>query len=307
MIDARSSLRWLLALTLLGATTVPAGEARADAPAKGTAEAASVSKGSTDVTKEGFEAPAKDKDDKDAKDTTQLSIQAGGASAGGNSRLFAFTVASTFRIRREENQLSAALAANYSRTALPGTDYQTTVENEQAKARYDRFVAKHVSVFLGVQARRDRFQGLDARLQVDPGVAYYFVDEEKTQLWTELGYDYLHDIRRDDAIRDAAGNPVLDADGAPLSKTKSVHSARAFAGYTNALNDAVTFSLGLEYLQAVKDTTFWKLNGDATLASKIAEKFQLATAFSFRYDHAPLPGKQRSDTLISLNLVYTLL
>ena len=289
------------------ALLLPAAAARAQDLPKGTAKDDPASKGTTDVTTDSFEAGKKDDPEK-AKDTTELAISAGGLAASGNSKLLALTTASTFRLRREENQFSAVLAGNFTRVGPPGGgESVTTVENIQGKSRYDRFLSGEFGVFLGLQGRRDRFQGLNLRLQVDPGVFYYFVDEASQQLWTEVGYDLLHDIRRDDSIVDATGNRLLDSNGDPLAKTKTVHSGRLFAGYSNKLNEAVTFTLGLEYLQALKDTTFWKFNGDAAVTSKLGKRFSFATALSLRYDHEPLPGKQKLDTITSLNLVYTML
>jgi putative salt-induced outer membrane protein YdiY len=118
-------------------------------------------------------------------------------------------------------------------------------------------------------------------------------------------------VRRDDALSvvDGTGLPVLDSAGAPLlvDKSKTVHSGRLFFGYSNKLNDAVTFDAGAEYLQGISDTTFWKWNGDAALTSKLAGKFSVATALSVRYDHAPLPGKETTDITTSISLIYTLL
>jgi putative salt-induced outer membrane protein YdiY len=290
------------------ALLLSAATARAEDLPKGTAKDAPASKGTTDVTTDSFEAGKKD-DPAKAKDTTELAISAGGLAASGNSKLLALTTASTFRLRREQNQFSAALAGNYTRVGPPdGGESVTTVENIQGKSRYDRFLSGGFGVFLGLQGRRDRFQGLNLRLQVDPGVFYYFIDEASQQLWTELGYELQYDIRRDDSIvDDRTGNPLLDPKGDPLTKTKTVHSGRLFAGYSNKLNDAVTFTLGLEYLQALKDTTYWKFNGDAALTSKLGKSFSLATTFSLRYDHEPLPKKEKTDTITSLSLVYTLL
>ena len=296
-----------LALTSFAVVCASFGLAQAQDLPKGTAKDDPATKGTTDVTTDTFEAGKKDDPEK-AKDTTELSIAAGGLSASGNSKLAAFTTVGNFRLRREQNQFSAVLAGNYTRAAPPGGgESVTTVENFQGKTRYDRFLSGEFGVFLGLQGRRDRFQGLALRMQIDPGVFYYFIDQQSQQLWTEVGYDYLHDIRRNDSIVDAAGNPLPDANGDPLSKTKTVHSGRLFAGYSNKLNEAVTFTLGLEYLQALKDTTFWKFNGDAALTSKLGKRFSLATSFSLRYDHQPLPGKEKTDTITALNLVYTML
>lgn len=257
------------------------------------------SSGSTDVATSGFE-----KADKaaDAKDATELELSAGGLASAGNSRSMAATTAGKFRIRRSSDQVGAAIAANYARSApSKDTGLQTTVENFQGKVRYDRFLTGSFAVFGSVSARRDRFQGLDLRLNLDPGVSYYFIDEAKQQLWAELGYDLQYDVRRDEALA------VALAEGSDLSKTETRHSARAFAGYSNAVSDAVTIATGFEYLQGLGESKNYRLNWDGSVNSAVGKGFSIATAVSVRYDHNPLPDIEKTDVVTSLSLVYHLL
>lgn len=269
---------------------------------KGTAKDESVSKGKTDVTSEGFEASAK-KDEK-AKDTTELGITGGGLFASGNSNLLALTGGFNHRLRRGDNQLSLIGVGNYARSAVGGATPTATVENVQGRSRYDRFITTDFSLFLGLQARRDRFAGLDLRAQVDPGVGYYFINLKDRQLWGELGYDFLYDMRRDDSrdIKDKDGKITGRED-----KSKTVHSGRAFVGYRYKINDGVSIASSLEFLQGISDPAIRRINGDMVVSSKFTESFSLATSFLVRYDSKPLPGKQNLDTITSINLVYALL
>ena len=146
------------------------------------------------------------------------------------------------------------------------------------------------------QARRDRFQGLDCRLNLDPGVAYYFVDQKSQQLWSEVGYDLQNDGRRDENVAAA------QASGDPVDKTDVQHSGRLFAGYNNALNEHVKFTTGLEYLQGLPETERWRLNWDAGLTSAIGGHFSLSTHFSLKYDPAPPPAGQETDPLTASSL-----
>jgi putative salt-induced outer membrane protein YdiY len=258
------------------------------------------SSGSTDVATAGFEKADKPADE--AKDATELQISAGGLASAGNSRSLAATTAGKFRVRRGSNQVGAAIAANYARSAASKeTGLQTTVENFQGKVRYDRFLAGSLAVFGAVSARRDRFQGLDLRLNLDPGVEYFFIDESKQQLWSEIGYDLQYDVRRDET-RAAA---LLE--GMYLGKTVTRHSARAFVGYSNVLSDAVTVATGLEYLQGLAESKNYRLNWDGSVNSAVGKGFSIATAVSVRYDHNPLPDIDKTDVVTSLSLVYHLL
>jgi putative salt-induced outer membrane protein len=268
---------------------------------KGTSKQDPASKGTTEVATGGFEASGKAEDPAKAKDATELSIAAGGINTGGNSRSFAATANLSMRIRRQDEQFTGILAGNYARAKLPGQETQTTVENEQAKLRYDHFISKNVVLFLGLQGLRDRFRGLALRAQVDPGVGYYFVNEAKELLWVEGGYDFMYDIRRDDS------RTVFNADGTVkevLDKTKTVHSGRAFIGYNNTLTEGVAFNAALEYLQGLTDSTIWRMNFDIGVTAKLGKKFSLATTYSLKYDHAPLPGKEKIDHVTSISLVY---
>ncbi len=281
---ARAACVLISAFTLPAGARVPDGLMKHDAATTGT----------TEISSGGFESVVEPAESKDA---TELRVSAGGLFASGNSRLLSVTSASTFRLRRAANQAGASAAANFARAAAAADEpMETTVENVQGKARYDRFFAGEFAAFLAVSARRDRFQGLDLRLNVDPGLAYYFVDDAKHQLWSELGYDLQYDVRRRQSIA-----------GTALGRTETRHSARAFAGYDNKLNASVSFVTGVEYLQSVMASEDWRLNVDAGLTSAIAGRFSATTAFGLRYDHHPLPGIEKLDTLTSFSLVYTLL
>ena len=276
--------------SLAGAQGAPTGVMKQDA----------ATSGKTDVAAEGFATAGQKKED--ANDATEAKIQAGGLSASGNARSLALTSMATIRARRGANEFSAAAAANYGRSASkPSDPVQTTIENYQGKIRYDRFVSDPVALFTSLSGRRDRFQGLDLRMNLDPGLAYYFVQNPKHQLWAEAGYDLQYDIRRDEAIANAL------VEGTRLGKAKTRHSARLFAGYRNSLNEAVTFNTGVEYLQGLPDTQFWRFNWDVGLTAALAAKFSLATTFSLRYDNQPLTGIKSTDTLTAINLVYQLL
>ncbi len=255
-------------------------------------------KGSTTITAEKFQTQDKTAAE-ETKDATELSVSAGGLSSSGNSRLIGLTTVEKFRLRLDDDQFKAAAAGNYARSALPGADVQTTVQNIQGLARYDRFFG-NVSLFFSSQARNDKFQGLDVRFQEDPGVAYYFFNEKTLQLWTELAYDLLHDIRRKDSL-------VVPTTNERLSRTRTVHSGRVFVGYEHALSDSSKLAAGIEYIQGISQTDLWRINADVSLTAKVIGALSISASFSERYESKPLPGKEKLDTVAAGSLVYTLL
>jgi hypothetical protein len=236
------------------------------------------------------------KEEKTTNETT-ASVSAGGQFASGNSKLIAATANGKFDMRRGADGFGAAVLGNYGEGAPPGKPIETTAQNIQGRLRYDRFLIESTSLFLIGTGRHDRFQGLDFRLNVDPGAKYVFVRTDPTSFWGELGYDFQYDIRRDDALQP---DPMVPA----LPKTATDHSARVFVGFKHAFNKEVTFATGLEYLQSFVEGTRARLNYDALFAAHVGGGLSLGLGFSARYDHAPLPDKKNLDTATTVSLIY---
>ena len=295
------SINWHYAtLSFLCAGLLVSKPSRADDPLPASlVKSDQASSGSTDVATSGFEKA--EKAAAASKDAAEFEFSAGGLASAGNSRSMAATSASKFRLRRGSNQLGAAIAANYAQSATKGEGLQTTVENFQGKLRYDRFLAGSFAVFGAASARHDHFQGLELRLNFDPGIAYYIVDEGKQQLWTEIGYDLQYDVRTEEAREAALVKRMF------LGKTVTRHSGRAFVGYSNAVSDTVTVASGLEYLQGLAESKNYRLNWDGSVNSAVGKGFSIATTVSVRYDHNPLPDVEKTDVVTSISLVYHLL
>lgn len=274
-----------------------------------TVKAQTATKGSTDVAKGGFATgglPA----DEDPSHATEASVAAGGLFSSGNARTVALTATGRFRMRRDEHQLTVAAAANFARAGKKGESVDTTVENYQGLLRYDYFFNDSIAAFLQSSARRDRFQGLDLRLNFDPGLAYYFVNTKKQQLRGELGYDLQHDVRRDEARVPTTEAPPPGTPPPPppplLAKTQTLHNVRAFVGYENKLYKEVGFITSFEYLQNVSDLGTYRFVFDVGLKSNIADNLAIATTYTMRFENKPLPDIEKADSIASVNLVYTL-
>jgi putative salt-induced outer membrane protein len=162
-------------------------------------------------------------------------------------------------------------------------------------------LTSNVAAFIALSGLRDRFQGLDLRLNLDPGLALYFVEVPKHRFWLEAGYDFQYDLRRRSAIREARAENIF------LDRAETRHSLRGFLGYENNLSESVTFDTGFEYLQALAETENSRINWDVGLTSRIQGNFSVAVTFNLRYDNNPLPGVEKTDYTSALSLVYQVL
>ena len=235
-------------------------------------------------------------------DATELSLQAGGIIAGGNTQSAAMTASTSFLLRRGAHETGAILAANYARSGREdGPGLQTTMENYQGRIRYDYFWTEKFSTFLAVQARRDRFQGLNLRLGVDPGLSYFFLRRETLRLWTEVGYDFQYDVVTQETL------DLAVADGAPRDRTETDHNARLYAGYEQRLDDRLKLLTGLEFYKSFVNAASYRINWKAELQTQLVKSLSLAIASTAMYNNTPLPGIKKFDVTTSVNFVYTFL
>lgn len=297
------------------------------APAKGTVGGqAAASAGSTNIDDGKFASV----NTAEANDATEAEVSAGGLFNTGNARAAAMTGAARFRIRRKIHEFSAGLVGNYaqaSATRADGTSRsQATAGNVQGRLRYDVFFHPRISFFAMGTVRHDPFLGLNMRLRIDPGFAFFVLNKPKHRLWAELGYDFLVDRRRIQQGADASGCPagtglVLDIPNVDpampqcaSSRSVTTHGARVFAGYANLLSEYVTFNTGIEYIQGFaplySQETYggprvkaW-VNWDVGLTTSLTKNFAFATTFTLRYDNAPLGVVKKLDTITAFSLVY---
>jgi putative salt-induced outer membrane protein len=295
-----------LTLVLVSVFAAPAPPAEPALP-QGSVKKDPASTGSTDLGGSG-QFTAATATPKDQMDATELNLSAGGIFNTGNSRSLAVTGLGKFLLRRSIHQFTAGVAGNYGQAAFASRDDEATpavdegavtrtVSNVQGQVRYDVFFHERFSAFLMTTARYDEFQGLDLRLNVDPGVAMYAIAQEKHKLWFEVGYDYQVDVRRVEALRAAEAMTMDD-----LDRVVQNHAARLFGGYTNNLSPYVTFDTGLEYLQSFLIGRWFRVNWITALSVQVTNRFSLATTFTLRYDNLPLPGIRKLDTITSLLL-----
>lgn len=262
---------------------------------------AQVSSGSTEVTTEDVQKHVVKEGE--IADATELGLQAGALVAGGNSRTMAATAGLRFLLRRGANELQDTAAVNFARSANPDTDtMETTVENYQNRLRYDYFLTHRVSAFLAWQMRRDRFQGLNLRMGVDPGLAYYAVRNDQTKFWGEGGYSFQYEIRTDDKIAEA-----LAVDGTVVEKTDIDHNVRLFLGYDQRLDERLSLIAGLEFYKSLINKNAWRMNWEAQLKMNLVDNFALAVGSLAQYNNEPLPEVKNLDVVTSLSFVYTIL
>lgn len=311
-------MRRCLAFTAVGLAAVLAADAHAAEPAPATPAPATpagtvggdpATEGNTELGGQGAFGEAAVADD-EAGDTLEWDLSFGALLSTGNARSTAITGGTNFLLRRDKHQFFATFLGNYGRAA-PSADAEPvdTVGNLQARTRYDYFVAKRWSLFGMLTIRHDPFQLINARLNVDPGVAYYVINQKLQKLRVEVGYDFQYDDPSDAAVeRGSDGEIIYTAQGETIPlDSRRTHAARLAGGYSNNMSEAVTFDTELEYLQSLLDGQRWRINWNTRLSAHLVSRLSLAATFALRMDNDPFAGAKNLDTNSSLLLVYRFL
>lgn len=228
-------------------------------------------------------------------------ISAGTTLNGGNTRSYGATVGGRFQLIRQPHQFMAEAMGNWAKSRNPVTnDLDETAKNVVGRVRYDIYLAENDALFAALAPRSDRFAGLDLRLQSQAGyLRNLYAPADNHRLWLEVGYDGTYD-NFTPFVPPGAPPTVTD-----LPASDFIHSARAFAGYTNLLTPLATLNLGLEFLYDFEDSENMRVNALAELSSSLSQRFKLSILSRILYDQKPVPDKKPADYMTTAQLVYT--
>jgi hypothetical protein len=235
------------------------------------------------------------------KVTWKASAQAGLIITTGNSQ--SRTMAGGLAISRLEgmNKFQLDLTGAYVRTDVfvftdkdgdgkvdPGEFArigQTTAKGYLAKARYDRFLTTHNSLYLTGAYGADVPAGKDLFAGAQLGYSRQLFKSTTHELVAELGVDY-----------------TFEDLSAPGANGVSIISGRGFVGYTGTLSADTGVAASVDtqvnlnsedapYLMAgtidAGDDT--RVTAKAAVTTKLKWNMSLRFSFNARYDHAPAP------------------
>jgi putative salt-induced outer membrane protein len=138
-------------------------------------------------------------------------------------------------------------------------------------------------VFGALRYENDKFSGFDYQASASTGIGYKFYDTARIKLSGQAGLGYRR--LQDSATGAASGNAVfvagMDYENAVTATTKIIDKFHAESGSDNTL---LSNFLGVEV--------------------KMSDKLALSAGLDARQNTKPPPGKKKTDTVTTLNLVY---
>jgi hypothetical protein len=276
----------------------------------------------------------------DVTHATELELSAGGLFNSGNARSLAMTAGGRFRIRRKIHEFSAGLAGNYGRASCRNGRHHGL-----ARHRQQRPGPPALRLLLPPADQRSSgwrpcastpSSASSARVRVDPGLAFYILQQAKHRLWGEVGYDFQYDSRRVHDEKQDCESPAARHRGCFELRVPNVpqgmgarcrrpHASGPLAAPLRRLRQPALGRRHLHHRPRVHPAALaaeeqrrrpaqarragrrphplW-VNWDAASPSQVMKALSFSTTFTLRYDNAPLPGIRRLDTITAVSLTY---
>jgi len=171
-------------------------------------------------------------------------------------------------------------------TALSAaSDGVKTAERYGATWQSDYKLTDRSFLFGGLRYEQDKFSGFDYRASLSSGYGYKFIDNERTKFSGQAGVGY----RRSKLL--------------PLGVIDSGAIFRGDLRFEHALTDTTSI-INTFIVEAGSENTF--ASNDLALRVKMSDKFALSVGLGVRHNTDPPLGLKQTDTLTTVNLVYTL-
>lgn len=173
-----------------------------------------------------------------------------------------------------------------------------TAERYEAKYQLDNKITDRLSWFGALRGEQDRYSAFAYQATASAGVSYKFIDSPTTKFQASLGAGYRRS-QPQELIKSDAGEVISrikgEADNEPVA-TLSSNYEHSFTENTKITNKFLA--------ESGSDNT--SVQNDISLAVNMSAKFALAVGFGVRYNSDPPPLAKATDTLTTVNLVYTI-
>lgn len=206
------------------------------------------------------------------------------------------TANAKFQIVRESEEWKNLLAMSglYGRASK--------VESAQrwdARDQLDHFIGGGQTFwFVAGRYEEDRYSGFEYQGTASVGIGRRFFDSDTTKLTAQIGFGY-RSLRPEQLIRDLDSDEVIDRIPGAREEDMVTNAGLTFE---HAFNDN-TKVLNTLLIEAGEANTLTR--NDLALQVKMTQVLAISLGFSVRNNSEPLPGLKNTDTLTTVNLVYT--
>lgn len=196
----------------------------------------------------------------------------GAYSTDGNSHTDSLHFDGELRIRNRWDRYK--LGAQYNLQKDEGKD---TAKNGSISGDYNRFISQKMYALLNISAARDKFQDLEVRMTVGPGLGYEFWQSDLRNFSLEAGLNYTYEdfgSRDDDEYASLRWSVDFD--------------------YWVYRRD-VQYFLTQTGLKSVEDENNLVLSAQTGIKLPVVNNLSTKFEFDFNYNNKPAPGTEETD------------
>lgn len=213
--------------------------------------------------------------------TWKGNINLGGNWQEGNSDTVNISAGAQATRRTEKDRFKLNFLYN-----LTEDDGERTAENTYGQLKYDYFLNTSWYIYLNLDMLSDKFQDINLRTTVGPGVGYQVWEEDNRSLSFEAGVSYTSEDR-------------------DLGEDTDWVTARLGADFLYRLFDRVTFTDQFVIYPNLDDTGEYTLRNEAAIVTDIGSNWASRLSNIWERDSDPGPGIESDDFTWILGLQYT--
>jgi len=216
--------------------------------------------------------------EKQWEDSAELSY----VQTGGNTDIMTFSGNNTLKYR-----FSDKWAGTWKLGALYGeTDGVNNAERYFTDLRVDYGASADKLYYYAMGGwLKDKFAGIDNRINVGPGAGYKFLNGDRHYLSTEAGLSYATETYTDDTDNDFLEGRVLGK-------------------YEFVFNPKTKLTQTAEYLYNFDDSEKYRINTITGLTTQLTDMFSLKISYEINFQNQPTPETlDQTDSLFSVALV----
>lgn len=205
----------------------------------------------------------------------------GGSMAAGNTDSKGANLSSMLQVRADRHRGTMRAKGNYNET-----DDAADVQNASGSLKYDYFLNKKLFTYGQVLIEHDKFQDLDLRYTIGPGLGYQFIESSIINLFAEAGISYVNENRE-------------------VSQDQDYTSGRWSIGFDwQIIPDRLKFFHLHEGYFRLEDPDDFFLRSQQGFRLPLARDFYATLELDYDYNNRPATGKKNSDRRYIFGLTY---
>lgn len=222
------------------------------------------------------------------KKTVSFTGDIGFVNTAGNTHLTTINVGDKLTVQAGKLLLTQTLAVVYGKS-----EGVQNANSQVARIRADYPVASWLSIYVLAGYERNRFAGIDRRLDEGVGLAAGLLHSEKNELELEAGVGLVQQRLFPD--------PALDA-----TVSNNFTSGRAAGRFKHLFTKTAWFQQTLEFLPNLEHSSDYRINSETAIIAAFSTHLGLKAGYLIKYNHAPpSPDLAKTDRFLTTSLQIT--